>query len=109
MKRALCSGVDAHVTGHGLCVRLSLLEKLPFPARSPLEDMHYQVGVRGGLADQGGAGVRVGEQAGHVGQGRVRHAGEGQAGAPLHPGLPPATIRCIANALRDSAAEGNHE
>jgi len=30
-----------HVTGHGLCARLSLLEKLPFPARSPLEDMHY--------------------------------------------------------------------
>jgi hypothetical protein len=29
------------VTGHGLCVRLSLLERLPFPARSPLEDMHY--------------------------------------------------------------------
>jgi hypothetical protein len=41
IKRALCSGVYAHVTGHGLCVRLSLLEKLPFPARSPLEDMHY--------------------------------------------------------------------
>lgn len=31
----------AHVTGHGLCVRLSLLQRLPFPARSPLEDMHY--------------------------------------------------------------------
>jgi Glycosyltransferase like family 2 len=41
IKRALCSGVYAHVTGHGLCVRLSLLEHLPFPARSPLEDMHY--------------------------------------------------------------------
>jgi hypothetical protein len=41
VKRALCSGVYAHVTGHGLCVRLSLLQKLPFPARSPLEDMHY--------------------------------------------------------------------
>jgi Glycosyl transferase family group 2 len=41
LKRALCSGVYAHVTGHGLCVRLSLLERLPFPARSPLEDMHY--------------------------------------------------------------------
>jgi hypothetical protein len=41
VKRALCSGVYAHVTGHGLCARLSLLEKLPFPARSPLEDMHY--------------------------------------------------------------------
>jgi Glycosyl transferase family group 2 len=41
MKRALCSGVYAHVTGHGLCVRMSLLEHLPFPARSPLEDMHY--------------------------------------------------------------------
>jgi hypothetical protein len=41
VKRALCSGVYAHVTGHGLCVRLSLLQTLPFPARSPLEDMHY--------------------------------------------------------------------
>ena len=41
VKRALCSHVYAHVTGHGLCVRLSLLEQLPFPARSPLEDMHY--------------------------------------------------------------------
>jgi Glycosyltransferase like family 2 len=41
MRRALCSGVYAHVTGHGLCVRLSLPQTLPFPARSPLEDMHY--------------------------------------------------------------------
>jgi hypothetical protein len=41
LKRALCSAVYAHVTGHGLCVRMSLLERLPFPARSPLEDMHY--------------------------------------------------------------------
>jgi len=41
LKRALCSGVYAHVTSHGLCVRLSLLDRLPFPARSPLEDMHY--------------------------------------------------------------------
>jgi hypothetical protein len=41
VRRALCSGVYAHVTGHGLCVRLSLLQKLPFPGRSPLEDMHY--------------------------------------------------------------------
>jgi hypothetical protein len=49
MKRVLCSGVYAHVTGHGLCIRLSLLEKLPFPARSPLEDMHYSfiLGSRG--------------------------------------------------------------
>jgi hypothetical protein len=48
-KRALCCGVYAHVTGHGLCVRLSLLERLPFPARSPLEDMHYSfiLGSRG--------------------------------------------------------------
>jgi hypothetical protein len=48
-KRALCSGVYTHVTGHGLCVRLSLLERLPFPARSPLEDMHYSfiLGSRG--------------------------------------------------------------
>jgi hypothetical protein len=41
IKRALCTGVYAHVTGHGLCIRLSLLQRLPFPARSPLEDMHY--------------------------------------------------------------------
>lgn len=41
VKRAACSGVYAHVTGHGLCVRLPLLMRLPFPARSPLEDMHY--------------------------------------------------------------------
>jgi hypothetical protein len=49
VKRALCSGVYAHVTGHGLCVRLSLLQTLPFPARSPLEDMHYSfiLGSRG--------------------------------------------------------------
>jgi hypothetical protein len=49
VKRALCSGVYAHVTGHGLCVRLSLMETLPFPARSPLEDMHYSfiLGSRG--------------------------------------------------------------
>lgn len=48
-KRAACSGVYAHVTSHGLCVRLSLLERLPFPARSPLEDMHYSfiLGSRG--------------------------------------------------------------
>jgi Glycosyl transferase family group 2 len=49
VKRALCAGVYAHVTGHGLCVRLSLLQRLPFPARSPLEDMHYSfiLGSRG--------------------------------------------------------------
>jgi hypothetical protein len=49
IKRAACSGVYAHVTGHGLCVRLSLLQRLPFPARSPLEDMHYSfiLGSRG--------------------------------------------------------------
>lgn len=41
LKRRLCSGVYAHVTGHGLCVRLSLLLELPFPTRSPLEDMQY--------------------------------------------------------------------
>jgi hypothetical protein len=40
-KRRLCSHVYAHVTGHGLCLRLSLLLDLPFPTRSPLEDMHY--------------------------------------------------------------------
>jgi cellulose synthase/poly-beta-1,6-N-acetylglucosamine synthase-like glycosyltransferase len=49
VKRATCSAVYAHVTGHGLCVRLSLLEQLPFPAGSPLEDMHYSfiLGSRG--------------------------------------------------------------
>ena len=49
VKQALCAGVYAHVTGHGLCVRLSLLLRLPFPARSPLEDMHYSfiLGSRG--------------------------------------------------------------
>jgi hypothetical protein len=49
LKRALWSGVYAHVTSHGLCVRLSLLDRLPFPARSPLEDMHYSfiLGSRG--------------------------------------------------------------
>ena len=41
VKRAACSWVYAHVTGHGLCIRLSLLARLPFPAKSPLEDMHY--------------------------------------------------------------------
>lgn len=41
LKRALCAGVYAHVTGHGLCTRLSLLQELPLPARSPLEDMYY--------------------------------------------------------------------
>lgn len=33
--------VYTHVTGHGLCVRLSLLHCLPLPSRSPLEDMHF--------------------------------------------------------------------
>jgi hypothetical protein len=41
LKRMLSSYVYAHVTGHGLCLRLSLLLQVPFPARSPLEDMHY--------------------------------------------------------------------
>jgi len=40
-KRRLGSYVYAHVTGHGLCVQLSLLLRLPFPPQSPLEDMHY--------------------------------------------------------------------
>lgn len=41
LKRCVYSYIYAHVTGHGLCVRLSLLREFPFPARSPLEDMHY--------------------------------------------------------------------
>lgn len=40
-KRWVSSYVYAHVTGHGLCIRLSALRALPLPARSPLEDMHY--------------------------------------------------------------------
>jgi hypothetical protein len=49
LKRKLCAGVYAHVTSHGLCVRLSRLQHLPFPAGSPLEDMHYSfiLGSRG--------------------------------------------------------------
>jgi hypothetical protein len=47
-KRSACSYVYAHVTGHGLCVRLSLLRDLPLPVRSPLEDMHwsFRLGTR---------------------------------------------------------------
>ncbi len=47
-KRSACSYVYAHVTGHGLCVRLSLLRELPLPPRSPLEDMHwsFRLGTR---------------------------------------------------------------
>lgn len=41
LKRKIFSYVYTHVTGHGLCLRLSLLQRLPFPKRSPLEDMHY--------------------------------------------------------------------
>lgn len=41
LKRRLSRYVFAHVTGHGLCVRVSLLKSLQFPAKSPLEDMHY--------------------------------------------------------------------
>jgi len=40
-KRWMYSYIYVHVTGHGLCIRLSLLQELPFPERSPLEDMHY--------------------------------------------------------------------
>jgi hypothetical protein len=40
-KRRVGSYVYAHVTGHGLCIRLSALRQVPLPARSPLEDMHY--------------------------------------------------------------------
>ncbi len=47
-KRWASSYVYAHVTGHGLCVRLSLLREMPLPERSPLEDMHwsFQLGTR---------------------------------------------------------------
>ncbi|MEV4201490.1 glycosyltransferase [Micromonospora globbae] len=41
LKRAACSYIYAHVTGHGLCVRLSFLLDHPLPAGSPLEDMQY--------------------------------------------------------------------
>lgn len=40
-KRVACSYVYAHVTTHGLCIRLSLALALRFPERSPLEDMQY--------------------------------------------------------------------
>ncbi|MBN1172924.1 MAG: hypothetical protein JXA67_12180 [Micromonosporaceae bacterium] len=40
-RRWLAAGVYSHVTGHGMCLRLSLVAGLPLPARSPLEDMHY--------------------------------------------------------------------
>jgi hypothetical protein len=40
-KHRLSSYVYAHVTGHGLCIRLSAMQQVPLPARSPLEDMHY--------------------------------------------------------------------
>jgi hypothetical protein len=48
-KRAFCSGVYTHITGHGLCLRLPLVQQVPFPCRSPLEDMHYSfvLGSRG--------------------------------------------------------------
>ena len=39
--RRLFPFVFAHVTGHGLCIRLSFARDLPFPSCSPLEDMHY--------------------------------------------------------------------
>jgi hypothetical protein len=41
IKRAACSYVYAHVTTHGLCVRLPLVLAQKFPERSPLEDMQY--------------------------------------------------------------------
>jgi len=40
-RRKVCSGVYAHITGHGLCIRLALVLDLPFPSKSPLEDMQY--------------------------------------------------------------------
>ncbi|HZM82421.1 MAG TPA: hypothetical protein VFC19_42420 [Candidatus Limnocylindrales bacterium] len=45
LKRAACSYVYAHVTGHGLCVRLSFLLDNPLPTKSPLEDMQYSFGL----------------------------------------------------------------
>jgi Glycosyltransferase like family 2 len=41
VRRGIGALTYTHVTGHGLCLRLRLLDRLPFPARSPLEDMHY--------------------------------------------------------------------
>jgi cellulose synthase/poly-beta-1,6-N-acetylglucosamine synthase-like glycosyltransferase len=41
LKRAMCSYVYAHITGHGLCIRLSFLLDHPLPTQSPLEDMQY--------------------------------------------------------------------
>lgn len=38
-----------HVTGHGLCARLSFLRQHPFPAKTPIEDMEFsfELCVRG--------------------------------------------------------------
>jgi hypothetical protein len=48
-KRRRSRYVYAHVTSHGLCVRLQLLEQMPFPGRTPLEDMRFSfhLGSRG--------------------------------------------------------------
>lgn len=40
-RRAAARVVYAHITGHGLCVRLSYLLAHPLPAGDPLEDMHW--------------------------------------------------------------------
>ena len=39
--RLVRSWVYTHITGHGLCLRASLLREMPLPSRSPMEDMHY--------------------------------------------------------------------
>ncbi|RQQ44464.1 glycosyltransferase [Burkholderia stagnalis] len=43
--------IYTHVTGHGLCARLSFLLHHPFPARTPIEDMEFsfELCVRGEL------------------------------------------------------------
>ncbi|WP_147426651.1 glycosyltransferase family 2 protein [Trinickia fusca] len=45
----LARRIYTHVTGHGLCVRLSFLLQHPFPARTPIEDMEFsfELCVRG--------------------------------------------------------------
>lgn len=41
VRHRLANKVFAHVTGHGLCVRLDYLLAHPFPAGDPIEDMHW--------------------------------------------------------------------
>ncbi|MDQ3342993.1 MAG: hypothetical protein M3524_05410, partial [Actinomycetota bacterium] len=41
VRRRVAPLVYTHVTGHGLCVRMALLQTMPFARRSALEDMRF--------------------------------------------------------------------